>query len=166
VWSAGLGVFEGLAIENGRVIATGSQALKLKGEVIDLNGGFLMPGFIDGHAHPIFAGREARGPRVNNLQSIDEIKTEVERYAKENPNESWIIGGAYEAAIISGGDFDAHWLDEVVSDRPVVLHAVDHHTIWVNSKALEIAGIDSNTKNPDGGTIARRNDGSPKGTLR
>jgi predicted amidohydrolase YtcJ len=166
VWSAGLGVFEGLAIENGRVIATGSQALKLKGEVIDLNGGFLMPGFIDGHAHPIFAGREARGPRVNNLQSIDEIKKEVARYAKENPNESWIIGGAYEAAIISGGDFDANWLDEVVSDRPVVLHAVDHHTIWVNSKALEIAGIDSNTKNPDGGTIARRNDGSPKGTLR
>ena len=166
MWSAGLGVFEGLAIENGRVIATGSQALKLKGEVIDLNGGFLMPGFIDGHAHPIFAGREARGPRVNNLQSIDEIKKEVARYAKENPNESWIIGGAYEAAIISGGDFDANWLDEVVSDRPVVLHAVDHHTIWVNSKALEIAGIDSNTKNPDGGTIARRNDGSPKGTLR
>jgi len=166
VWSAGLGVFEGLAIENGRVIATGSQALKLKGEVIDLNGGFLMPGFIDGHAHPIFAGREARGPRVNNLQSIDEIKKEVARYAKENPNESWIIGGAYEAAIITGGDFDAHWLDEVVSDRPVVLHAVDHHTIWVNSKAMEIAGIDSNTKNPDGGTIARRNDGSPKGTLR
>mgnify|MGYP001183367727 FL=1 len=166
MWSAGLGVFEGLAIENGRVIATGSQALKLKGEVIDLNGGFLMPGFIDGHAHPIFAGREARGPRVNNLQSIDDMKKEVARYAKENPNESWIIGGAYEAAIISGGDFDAHWLDEVVSDRPVVLHAVDHHTIWVNGKALEIAGIDSNTKNPDGGTIARRNDGSPKGTLR
>ena len=166
MWSAGLGLFEGLAIENGRVISTGSQALKLKGEVIDLNGGFLMPGFIDGHAHPIFAGREARGPRVNNLQSVAEIKSEVARYAKENPNESWIIGGAYEAAIISGGDFDAHWLDEVVSDRPVVLHAVDHHTIWVNSKALEIAGINSNSKDPDGGTIARRADGSPKGTLR
>ena len=166
MWSAGLGLFEGLAIENGRVISTGSQALKLKGEVIDLNGGFLMPGFIDGHAHPIFAGREARGPKVNNLQSVAEIKSEVARYAKENPNESWIIGGAYEAAIISGGDFDAHWLDEVVSDRPVVLHAVDHHTIWVNSKALEIAGINSNSKDPDGGTIARRADGSPKGTLR
>ena len=166
MWSAGLGLFEGLAIENGRVISTGSQALKLKGDVIDLNGGFLMPGFIDGHAHPIFAGREARGPRVNNLQSVAEIKSEVARYAKENPNESWIIGGAYEAAIISGGDFDAHWLDEVVSDRPVVLHAVDHHTIWVNSKALEIAGINSNSKDPDGGTIARRADGSPKGTLR
>lgn len=166
VWSAGLGVFEGLAIEDGKVIATGPEALKMTGEVIDLACGFVLPGFIDGHAHPIFAGREARGPKVNNLQSVDAIKEEVARYAKENPNESWIIGGAYEAAIISGGDFDAHWLDEVVSDRPVVLHAVDHHTIWVNSKALDIAGIDTNTKDPDGGTIARRKDGSPKGTLR
>jgi predicted amidohydrolase YtcJ len=166
VWSAGLGVFQGLAIEDGKVISTGLEALKMTGEIIDLEGGFVLPGFIDGHAHPIFAGREARGPKVNNLQSVDAIKEEIARYAKENPNESWIIGGAYEAAIISGGDFDAHWLDEVVSDRPVVLHAVDHHTIWVNSKALEIAGINANTTDPDGGTVARRADGSPKGTLR
>ncbi len=147
-------------------MATGPEALNSPGEIIDLNGGFLMPGFIDGHAHPIFAGREARGPKVNNLQSVEAIKKEVARYANENPNESWIIGGAYEAVVIPGGDFDAHWLDEVVSDRPVVLHAVDHHTIWVNSKALENAGITTNTPNPDGGTIARRIDGSPKGTLR
>jgi len=166
VWSAGLGVFEGLAIENGKVLATGTEALDMPGEVIDLDGGFLMPSFIDGHAHPIFAGREARGPKVNNLQSVDAIKDEVARYARDNPKESWIIGGAYEAAIVPGGDFDAHWLDEVVSDRPVVLHAVDHHTIWVNSRALEIAGISVDTKNPDGGTIARRHDGYPKGTLR
>ena len=147
-------------------MAVGPEALKMTGEVIDLDGGFLLPGFIDGHAHPIFAGREAQGPKVNNLQSVEAIKEEVARFAKENPSESWIIGGAYEAAIISGGDFDAHWLNEVVSDRPVVLHAVDHHTIWVNSKALEIAGITAKTKDPDGGTIARREDGSPKGTLR
>ena len=165
-WSAGLGVFEGLAIEDGRILAIGPEALSSNGEVIDLAGGFLMPGFIDGHAHPIFAGREAHGPRVNNLKSIDAIKSEVARYAAENPEENWIIGGAYEASIISGGDFDAHWLDEVVTNRPVVLHAVDHHTIWVNSKALEIAGIDADTPNPEGGTIARRQDGSPKGTLR
>ena len=165
-WSAGLGLFEGLAIEDGRILATGAAALELDGSFVDLDGGFLVPGFIDGHAHPIFAGREARGPQVNNLQSIEEIKSEVAKYAAENPNESWIIGGAYEASIISGGDFDAHWLDDVVADRPVVLHAVDHHTIWVNSKALEISGLDENTPDPDGGTIARRGDGSPKGTLR
>ena len=134
--------------------------------VIDLAGAFIMPAFADGHAHPLFAGRESQGPKVNGLQSVAEIIAEVKRFAELNPNSKWIVGGAYEAAIVERGDFDANWLDEALSDRPVILHAVDHHTIWVNSKALEIAGINANTPNPDGGTIARREDGSPKGTLR
>ncbi len=163
-----------ILIEDDRVLAIGAAAIKsvadqiidLTDQIIDLKGGFLMPAFADGHAHPLFAGREAQGPKVNGLQSVEEIVAEVKSFAEANQNSIWIIGGAYEAAIIERGDFDAHWLDAAVSDRPVVLHAVDHHTIWVNSKALEIAGITSATKVPQGGTIARRADGSPKGTLR
>jgi predicted amidohydrolase YtcJ len=135
-------------------------------EVIDLKGTFLAPAFMDGHAHPLFGGREGQGPHVNGIQSVDEIVAEVKRFADANPNMPWIIGGAYEAAIIERGDFLATWLDDAVSDRPVVLQAVDHHTIWVNSKALEIAGITASTVDPDGGTIARNSDGSPRGTLR
>jgi predicted amidohydrolase YtcJ len=166
-WSPGLGLFQGVLVEDGRIIAIGPDALNQSAdEVVDLGNSFLMPSFGDGHAHPIFAGREAAGPKVNGLQSVKEIQEAVRIFAQANPETPWIIGGAYEAAIISGGDFDTHWLDEVVSDRPVVLHAVDHHTIWVNSKALEIAGITSATTDPAGGSIARRADGSPKGTLR
>jgi len=135
-------------------------------EVVDLQGGFLSPAFMDGHAHPLFAGREAQGPMVNGLQSVAEIVAEVKRFADANPNIPWILGGAYEAAIVGGGDFQASWLDEAVIDRPVVLQAVDHHTIWVNSKAIEIAGISAETKDPDGGTIARNPDGTARGTLR
>lgn len=135
-------------------------------EIIDLQGGFLAPSFLDGHAHPLFAGREAQGPLVNGLQSVSEIQAEVKRFATSNPQAPWIIGGAYEAAIVERGDFLAEWLDEVVTDRPVVLQAVDHHTIWVNSKALEIASITKDTRDPEGGTIARNSDGSPRGTLR
>ena len=156
-----------MLIENEKIVATGQKAIEFEHDkVVDLNGAFVMPAFADGHAHPLFAGREMLGPQVNGLQSVTEIVAEVARFAKANPDEEWIIGGAYEAAIIEQGDFDARWLDEVVSDRPVVLHAVDHHTIWVNSKALELSGITTSTNNPDGGTIARRDDGSPKGTLR
>lgn len=156
-----------ILIENGRVIALGSDAIaEISDQAIDLAGAFVMPAFADGHAHPLFAGREAQGPKVNGLQSVAEIVAEVKRFADANPASKWIIGGAYEAALIERGDFDAHWLDEAVSDRPVILMAVDHHTIWVNSKALEIAGINSATADPAGGTIARREDGSPKGTLR
>jgi len=135
-------------------------------EIVDLRGGFLAPAFMDGHAHPLFGGRESQGPLVNGLQTVAEMVAEVKRFADSNPNTPWIIGGAYEAAVVGGGDFLATWLDEVVSDRPVVLQAVDHHTIWVNSKALEIAGITAETVDPEGGTIARNGDGSPRGTLR
>jgi predicted amidohydrolase YtcJ len=156
-----------LLIQDGRVLAHGTAAVGAEvDQTIDLAGAFVMPAFAEGHAHPLFAGREAQGPKVNGLQTVAEIVAEVKRFAEASPDSKWIIGGAYEAAIIERGDFDSHWLDEAVNDRPVLLHAVDHHTIWVNSKALEVAGITSMTKDPDGGTIARRADGSPKGTLR
>ncbi len=170
-WSPGLGTFTGLLVEDGLIIATGPEVLEMPAdETIELDGQFISPAFGDGHAHPIFAGREAAGPKVTGLKSVAAIVKAVQTFSNENKNENkvvpWIIGGAYEAALVEGGDFDARWLDEVVSDRPVVLHAVDHHTIWVNSKALEIAGINSSTTAPAGGSIARREDGSPKGTLR
>ena len=167
VW-VGMGkLTNALLIQDGRVLAHGAAAVEAEADqTIDLAGAFVMPAFADGHAHPLFAGREAQGPKVNGLQTVAEIVAEVKRFAEASPDSKWIIGGAYEAAIIERGDFDSHWLDEAVNDRPVLLHAVDHHTIWVNSKALEVAGITSMTKDPDGGTIARRADGSPKGTLR
>ena len=166
-WSADQEIFHDLLVKDSIILATGEKTKEFTAEsTIDLNGAFIIPAFLDGHAHPIFAGREAAGPKINGITSIEEIKAQVKAFAQANPKTPWIIGGAYEAAIIEGGDFDAKWLDEVVSDRPVVLHAVDHHTIWVNSKAIEVAGITSATKDPQGGTIARNSDGSAKGTLR
>ncbi len=166
-WSAGQEIFNDLLVENSTIIAIGENVKEFTCQsTIDLADAFVIPAFIDGHAHPIFAGREAAGPRINGLNSVAQITQAVKSFALANPTTPWIIGGAYEAAIADGGDFDAAWLDEVVSDRPVVLHAVDHHTIWVNSKALELAEITNATPDPTGGTIARRADGSPKGTLR
>ena len=167
IW-CGRGTYtEAVLVESGKVIALGSDALQAGGdEVIDLTGKFLAPGFIDAHAHPLFAGREGQGPNVNGLQSVAEIVAAVRAYIASNPSATWVIGGAYEASVVAGGDFEAASLDEASQDIPIVLHAVDHHTIWVNSKALEIAGITAATVDPDGGTIARYSDGSPKGTLR
>ena len=166
-WSPDRHDCDQLLVEDLTILAVGTSCNDYERDsTVDLNNAFVIPAFIDGHAHPIFAGREAAGPKVNNLQTLAEIQEAVRVFAQNNPDIPWIIGGAYEAAIIPGGNFDAAWLDEVVSDRPVVLHAVDHHTIWVNSKALERAGINTETKDPEGGTIARRSDGSIQGTLR
>ncbi len=154
-------------VEKGKIIALGETAINSTfDEKIDLGGKFLAPGFVDAHAHPLFAGRESQGPNVSGLQSVKEIVAAVSEYIKNNPKVEWVIGGAYEASLIPGGDYEASALDEASKDIPIVLHAVDHHTVWVNSKALELAGITSTTVDPEGGTIARYNDGSPKGTLR
>lgn len=156
-----------ILVESGKVIAIGRDALQAsKDEVIDLAGKFMAPGFIDAHAHPLFAGRESQGPNLNGLKSVAEIVAAVRTYIANNPNATWVIGGAYQASVVAGGDFEAASLDEASRDIPIVLNAVDHHTVWVNSKALEVAGITKETVDPDGGTIARYSDGSPKGTLR
>lgn len=165
IWSGYGKTITSLRVSDGHIVEVNGQAHP-GDEMVDLNGAFLSPAFMDGHAHPLFGGREGQGPQVNGIQSVEAIVAEVKRFAEANPEMPWIIGGAYEAAIVERGDFLATWLDEAVSDRPVVLQAVDHHTIWVNSKALELAGITSATVDPDGGTIARNSDGSPRGTLR
>nr|WP_179580564.1 amidohydrolase [Leifsonia psychrotolerans] len=144
--------------------STGNSAAPL--EVVDLDGGFLMPSFGDGHAHPLLGGLEDCGPAVRGCSSIAEIVAEVRRYAEANPDEEWIVGASYDGSLAENGLFDARWLDEAVTDRPVMLRAWDYHTIWVNSKALELAGIDASTAEPVLGEIPRRSDGSPLGTLR
>lgn len=154
-----------LRIDQGMIVGLNEQPQPAD-QIIDLQGQFLAPAFMDGHAHPLFAGRQSQGPLVNSLQTVDEILAEVKRFADARPDQPWIIGGAYEAAIVERGDFLATWLDQVVPDRPVVLRAVDHHTIWVNTKAIELAGITAATPDPDGGTIARNPDGTARGTLR
>lgn len=164
-----------LLVRDGVVEALDAVAQRLASEAeangehvdrVDLEGGFLMPSFGDGHAHPLFGGLEAEGPDVRSCTSIPEIVAEVRRFAAEHPDREWIEGASYDGSLAEGGLFDARWLDEAVADRPVVLRAWDYHTVWCNSRALELAGIDAETPEPLLGEIPRRADGSPLGTLR
>ena len=159
-----------LLIADGRIRAVGSEATELASslgaQTVDLDGGFLMPSFGEGHAHPLFGGLEADGPQVRACGSVEEVVAEVRRYAEANPDQQWILGASYDGSLAPGGLFDARWLDEAVSDRPVVLRAWDYHTVWCNSKALELAGIDKDTPEPELGEIPRRDDGTPLGILR
>jgi predicted amidohydrolase YtcJ len=135
-------------------------------EDVDLGGGFLMPSFGDGHAHPLPGGLEAVGPQVRQCKSVDQIVAEVKRFAAEHPDDEWIVGASYESSLAPGGLFDARWLDAAVPDRPVVLRAWDYHTVWCNSVVLERAGITADTPDPPLGEIPHRDDGSVLGTLR
>ncbi|MCW1958919.1 MAG: amidohydrolase [Mycobacterium sp.] len=165
---------DALLIADGRVRATGDQAREAAEtttaipnvSVVDLDGGFLMPSFGDGHAHPLYGGLESAGPAVRNCSSVDEIVSAVGGFARQHPGADWIVGASYDGSLAPGGLFDARWLDAAVPDRPVVLRAWDYHTVWCNSEALRRAGITADTPEPVLGEIPRREDGSVLGTLR
>ena len=113
-------------------------------EFKDLAGATLLPAFRDGHAHPLFAAREAMGLHLTHCHDLRGIQAALAAYLLENPAIDWIDGATYERGITAGFEGDAAaLLDAVVSDRPVVLHADDHHTLWVNTAALLAAGLDS-----------------------
>jgi predicted amidohydrolase YtcJ len=133
---------------------------------VHLDGGFLMPSFGDGHAHPLYGGLEAVGPPIRGCATVDEIVLAVKQFAADNPGEEWIVGASYDSSLAPDGLFDSRWLDAAVPDRPVVLRAWDYHTVWCNSVAIERAGITADTPDPVIGEIPHRADGSVLGTLR
>lgn len=159
---------DALLVVDGLVLAVGPGARELAGgaQTVDLDGGFLMASFGDGHAHPLQGGLEAVGPQVRPCQSVDEIVDAVRTFAAEHPDDEWIVGASYESSMAPDGLFDARWLDAAVPDRPVVLRAWDYHTVWCNTVALQRAGVTADTPDPPLGEIPHREDGSVLGTLR
>jgi len=168
IWTGPAGETDALLVADGVVQAVGddARAAAADAEVVDLGGGFVMPSFGDGHAHPLYGGLEAAGPVVRPCRSVEEIVETVAKYAAQNPDQEWILGASYDSSLAPDGLFDARWLDEAVPDRPVVLRAWDYHTVWCNSVALERAGITADTPDPQMGEIPHRADGSVLGTLR
>ncbi len=166
---AALPITDAIAVANGRIVALGHEARAWSAswdDVVDLSGRCLLPGFRDGHAHPLSAGIEQISLNLVTTRSIDEVLDAVQQCAAEHPDESWIRGAGYQLSLLPDGVGDAELLDRVCPDRPVALTSNDHHCMWVNTRALELAGIDRLTPDPPGGTIVRRGDGTPIGTLR
>jgi predicted amidohydrolase YtcJ len=158
---------DALLVADGVIVGLGEEALGRDGATeVDLEGGFLMPSFGDGHAHPMLGGLEFVGPRVRPCTSVEEIVEAVRVFAAQHPDDEWIVGASYDSSLAPGGLFDARWLDEAVPDRPVFLRSWDYHTAWCNSVALQRAGITADTPDPPLGELPRRDDGSVLGTLR
>jgi predicted amidohydrolase YtcJ len=133
-------------------------------EVVDLAGGLVSPGFTDAHCHPIQGGLERLQCDLTEGSTREEYVAMVRDYASGFDG-LWITGGGWAMAPFPGGTPSAADLDAVVPDRPVFLPNRDHHGAWVNSRALELAGITADTPDPADGRIERHPDGRPQGTL-
>jgi len=133
--------------------------------VIDLRGRSVTPGFQDAHVHPVHGGLAKLRCELHEDRLSGPPNDLIEAYVAAHPDEAWIRGGGWYMAAFEGGTPRREDLDRIVPDRPAFLTNRDGHGAWVNSKALELAGITAETPDPADGRIERDADGTPSGTL-
>jgi len=166
---------EAVAMSNGRIVDVGTndEILRWKGtttKVIDLKGKTVIPGFIEGHAHFMGLGRAKMNVDLLNVRSYEELINRVKEAAATASPGTWITGRGWHQDkwdSITGGDvegFPTHeLLTRITPDNPVYLGHASGHAAFVNAKAMEVAGVDANTKDIDGGEIIHDESGRPTG---
>lgn len=151
---------EAIAIKNGKVVATGTNAVIQKkytsAESMDAGGKFIYPGFIDAHAHFIGYGQSLQSVDLTGTKSWEEVITRVKKFAAANP-EGWITGRGWDQNDWVTTEFpNNEMLNQLFPDRPVLLGRVDGHAAVANEAAFKVAGIQPGQKAP-GGEIEMKN---------
>ena len=168
---------EALAVKGGKIVFVGSNNdvknyINNKTEVIDCKGQFVMPGFIEGHGHIHGLGASLINLNLMNVKNWDGIVAMVaDAVKKANPGD-WIIGRGWHqekwnpapAKNYLGYPYHEE-LDKVSPNNPVLLSHASGHSSYINAKAMELAGITSSTKNPEGGEIVKDKNGAIVGVL-
>jgi len=170
VWTAqGPQAGQAIAIRSGRILGVGTLESLAKSHPkasrVELPGGTLLPGFIEGHAHVGGLGAMASKIDVGGLQSLPETLVRIREWAAAHP-EGWLLGRGWDQNRWSAKAFPrALDLDALTGTRPACLQRVDGHAVWVNSAALTLAGIGPQMPDPEGGRILKDADGRPSGIL-
>lgn len=151
---------EAVAIKDGRILAVGTRAeiaarKGAKTKVVDLHGRLLMPAFGDAHAHPIFGGMSHSRCPLHAGKTLDDYRRIIADCVARTPGTGTIFGSGFNQTLFPPkGIPRKEVLDEISKDRALIFES-DGHTLWVNSKALELARITRDTPDPKNGTIDR-----------
>ncbi len=160
---------EALLVRGNRIAAVGPLS-ELRREVgrgadrVDLRGGTLTPGFTDAHIHLITWVRALREPSLR-AQDVASIEGALRERVASAPDQEWISIRGWVPREWGPGIRVRATLDRIAPTRPLVLHAVDGHSVWANAVALERAGIGQRTANPPGGLVERDAAGALTGAL-
>jgi predicted amidohydrolase YtcJ len=163
---------EAVAVAGNRIVAIGTTSvisrLRQTGTlVVDLEGRRVLPGFNDAHVHFYSGGSSLAGPQLRYSNSEQEFRKTLAAFARRRPKGQWITGGNWDHENWTPARLPSHQLiDNVTKDWPVFVNRLDGHMSLANSVALELAGVDKNTKDVPGGVIVRNPDGTPTGILK
>jgi predicted amidohydrolase YtcJ len=163
-WAEAAAVRDGIFVR----IGTNAEVDSLIGpqtRVVDLAGRMALPAFHDAHVHTHDGGLALTGCSLEGLSSVEAIIEKVTACAR-SMDDGWLEAHAFDLSVFDEHGPHKSLLDAVSSVRPIVVWGSDYHNVWVNSVALELAGITEETPDPPLGVIERDPDGSPSGTLR
>ncbi|MCP4213649.1 MAG: amidohydrolase family protein [bacterium] len=152
---------EAIAIDDGTIVYVGSMEGidAYKGEqteVIDLNGKFAMPSFVDSHLHPLSnAYSYLYQAALFNLNNHEAYIAAIKEFAENHADKEGIMGAGFDRYLYDDIGPRKEWLDAIDSQRPIAIIDKDIHTMWVNSKVFEMLGWDAGTPDPEGGVIVR-----------
>jgi predicted amidohydrolase YtcJ len=152
---------EALAVAGDRILAVGSssevRALARRGtRQVNLGGRTVVPGFIDAHSHPAYAGRRHLRYIDCDLRSIPAIQAALRADAARKPAGAWVLGFKYDDTKTAERRFLTRQdLDAVSDDHPIFVEHRGGHTAYVNSLALARGGISEETPDPPGGRYQR-----------
>jgi predicted amidohydrolase YtcJ len=163
-------VARALAVRGDRIVAVGTdeevRAYVGPGtEVVDLAGRMVLPGFQDAHVHAQGGGMDRLRIDLSGLHALADYEAAIRTYADARRDADWILGGGWAMDVFEGGTPSRAQLDRVVADRPAFISNRDYHAAWVNTRALELAGVTADTLDPVDGRIERDGAGAPQGTL-
>ena len=162
---------EALAVRDGRIFAVGTDAdirslADEHTEIIEAAGRRVLPGLIESHAHFLSLGQAQMRLDLMGTESAEAIAAMVRKRASELTPGRWIRGRGWDQNDWPVKRFPTHEiLDEAAPDHPVYLTRVDGHAAWVNEKALELAGLTADTRDPEGGRLIRDDADRPTGVL-
>lgn len=152
--------------DGGKIIATGSGDPPNAGSMRDANNAVMLPGLIDAHGHVSSLGRAMSQVDLMGITTLEETLEVIKAYADANPDLEIIRGRGWNQELWTKAVFPtALDLDNLGVSQPIVLGRVDGHAVWLNSKALTLAGINDKTEDPAGGEIIRDSKGKASGVL-
>lgn len=162
---------EAVAVKDGAIIAIGSRAAieQLKGsatKVIDAKGGSVIPGFIEAHMHLFSGGAELAHLQLGGIHGFEALQQAIRDYASTKADAKMLVGQGVDYTVLGDERVTRHHLDAILPDRPFCMAAPDHHTMWTNTKALEMAGILHGRTLGPGNEIVMGDDGLAAGELR
>ena len=154
---------EALAITGGKIEAVGTteeiHAMAGGARLIDAGGCTVLPGFIDSHVH-LFTGSAALDYlNLMDVEGMDALTKAVRAYSTERPDDPLLFASCIDYHVIEGRAATRHDLDRVMPDRPFAAMAADHHTVWANTRALEMAGLLHGGDLPEGSEVVERKSG-------